>query len=153
MSVLVSHQGGRLVCTKGAPDVLMEQCSYVLWDGKVVPFTATLKQKVVAAGEQMAQQALRVLGFAYRDLRSTDRSETEEDVECQLIFVGLSGMIDPPRKEVKDAIGICRRAGIKTVMITGDHQLTAEAIAGQLGIMPRGGKAPRIPANNLRGSS
>ncbi|MBB3110476.1 Ca2+-transporting ATPase [Paenibacillus phyllosphaerae] len=141
MSVLVSHQGGRLVCTKGAPDVLMEQCNYVLWDGKVVPFTPTLKQKVSAAGEAMAQQALRVLGFAYRDLKSTDRSDSEGDVECQLIFIGLTGMIDPPRREVKDAITTCRRAGIKTVMITGDHQLTAEAIAGQLGIMPRGGKA------------
>ncbi|TYP72669.1 calcium-translocating P-type ATPase, SERCA-type [Paenibacillus methanolicus] len=140
MSVLVSHQGGRLVCTKGAPDVLMEQCSYVLWDGKVVPFTPTLKQKVNAASESMAQQALRVLGFAYRDLRQTDRHESEEDVECQLIFVGLTGMIDPPRKEVRDSIATCRRAGIKTVMITGDHQLTAEAIAGQLGIIPRGGQ-------------
>ncbi|MFB9330572.1 calcium-translocating P-type ATPase, SERCA-type [Paenibacillus aurantiacus] len=139
MSVLVTHQGGRLVCTKGAPDVLMEQCSYVLWDGKVVPFTPTLKQKVNAAGEAMAQQALRVLGFAYRDLRQTDRYESEDDVECQLIFVGLTGMIDPPRKEVRDSIATCRRAGIKTVMITGDHQLTAEAIAGQLGIIPRGG--------------
>ncbi|MFC5652125.1 calcium-translocating P-type ATPase, SERCA-type [Paenibacillus solisilvae] len=139
MSVLVSHQGGRLICTKGAPDMLMEQCNYILWDGKVVPFTASLKQKVTDAGETMAQSALRVLGFAYRDLRSFDATEAESDVECQLIFVGLSGMIDPPRREVKEAIASCRRAGIKTVMITGDHQLTAEAIAGQLGIMPRGG--------------
>ncbi|BBH19635.1 calcium-translocating P-type ATPase, SERCA-type [Paenibacillus baekrokdamisoli] len=139
MSVLVKHQGGKLICTKGAPDMLMDQCNYVLWDGKVVPFTATLKQKVIDAGETMAQSALRVLGFAYRDLRSYDATEVESDVECQLIFVGLTGMIDPPRREVKEAIASCRRAGIKTVMITGDHQLTAEAIAGQLGIMPRGG--------------
>ncbi|WP_219837738.1 calcium-translocating P-type ATPase, SERCA-type [Paenibacillus sp. R14(2021)] len=139
MSVLVHHQGGRLVCTKGAPDVLMSQCSYVLWDGKVVPFTATLKQKVSNAGEEMAASALRVLGFAYRELRPQDATEVEADVENQLIFVGLSGMIDPPRREVKEAIANCRRAGIKTIMITGDHQLTAEAIAGQLGIMPRGG--------------
>ncbi|MCQ6560360.1 calcium-translocating P-type ATPase, SERCA-type [Paenibacillus mendelii] len=139
MSVLVSHQGGQLICTKGAPDVLMQQCSYVLWDGKVVPFTGTLKKKVIEASESMAQSALRVLGFAYRDLRPHDHTETETDVECQLIFVGLAGMIDPPRKEVRDAIATCRRAGIKTVMITGDHQLTAEAIAGQLSIMPRGG--------------
>ncbi|GGD65106.1 calcium-translocating P-type ATPase, SERCA-type [Paenibacillus nasutitermitis] len=139
MSVLVSHQGGRLICTKGAPDMLMERCAYVLWDGKVVPFTSTLKQKVTDAGEAMAQSALRVLGFAYRDLRPHDATEVEGDVECQLVFVGLSGMIDPPRREVREAIATCRRAGIKTVMITGDHQLTAEAIAGQLGIMPRGG--------------
>ncbi|MBM7563519.1 calcium-translocating P-type ATPase, SERCA-type [Paenibacillus sacheonensis] len=141
MSVLVSHQGGRLVCTKGAPDVLMNQCAYILWDGKVVPFTATLKQKVGDAGEKLAAGALRVLGFAYRELRPHDASEVETDVEHSLIFVGLSGMIDPPRREVKEAIANCRRAGIKTVMITGDHQSTAEAIAGQLGIMPRGGIA------------
>ncbi|MDQ0059566.1 calcium-translocating P-type ATPase, SERCA-type [Paenibacillus harenae] len=141
MSVVVSHQGGRLVCTKGAPDLLMELCNYVLWDGKVVPFTQTLKRKCADAGEAMAQSALRVLGLAYRDLRTTDKCDSEQDVENQLVFVGLTGMIDPPRREVKDAIATCRRAGIKTVMITGDHQLTAEAIAGQLGIMPRGGIA------------
>ncbi|CAH1207213.1 Calcium-transporting ATPase [Paenibacillus plantiphilus] len=139
MSVLVSHQGGRLICTKGAPDMLMQQCSYILWDGKVVPFTATLKSKVAAAGEGMAQSALRVLGMAYRDLRPNDAFEHEAEVENQLVFVGLTGMIDPPRREAREAITTCRRAGIKTVMITGDHQLTAEAIAGQLGIMPRGG--------------
>lgn len=141
MSVLVSHQGGRVVYTKGASDVLMDHCSYVLWDGKVVPFTATLKKKCADAAEEMAQNALRVLGLAYRDIRSGEATETESDVECQLVFVGLTGMIDPPRREVRDAIATCRRAGIKTVMITGDHQLTAEAIANQLGIMPRGGVA------------
>ncbi|MUT66805.1 calcium-translocating P-type ATPase, SERCA-type [Paenibacillus sp. NEAU-GSW1] len=141
MSVIVSHQGGRLIYTKGASDVLMDHCSYVLWDGKVVPFTATLKRKCAEAAEEMAQSALRVLGLAYRDLRSGDACESESDAENQLIFVGLTGMIDPPRKEARDAIATCRRAGIKTVMITGDHQLTAEAIAGQLGIMPRGGIA------------
>ncbi|WP_336772591.1 calcium-translocating P-type ATPase, SERCA-type [Paenibacillus sp. MMO-58] len=141
MSVLVSHQGGKVVYTKGASDMLMDHCSYVLWDGKVVPFTATLKKKCANAAEEMAQNALRVLGLAYRDIRSGEATETESDVECQLVFVGLTGMIDPPRREVRDAIATCRRAGIKTVMITGDHQLTAEAIAHQLGIMPRGGVA------------
>ncbi len=141
MSVLVHHQGGRLLCTKGAPDLLLEQCSYILWDGKVVPLTASLRQKVAAGSEQMAADALRVLGMAYRDLRPHDACETEQETESQLTFVGLTGMIDPPRREVRDAIATCRRAGIKTVMITGDHQMTAEAIAGQLGIMPRGGRA------------
>jgi len=141
MSVLVSHQGGRIVCTKGAPDLLMEQCAYVLWDGNVVPFTPSLRQKAAEAAEKMAESALRVLGLAYRDLRPQDPTDSEADVEKQLIFVGLAGMIDPPRREVLGAIATCRQAGIKTVMITGDHRLTAEAIASQLGILPRGGRS------------
>ncbi|GFN31995.1 calcium-translocating P-type ATPase, SERCA-type [Paenibacillus xylaniclasticus] len=141
MSVIVAHQGGRLLCAKGAPDLLMEQCSYVLWDGKVMPFTGTLRRKVAEAAEALAGSALRVLGFAYRDLRPNDPCSNVQEAESQLIFAGLTGMIDPPRKEVREAIATCRRAGIKTVMITGDHQLTAEAIAHQLGIMPREGIA------------
>lgn len=140
MSVVVSHQGGRLVYTKGAPDVLIDRCNYILWDGKVVPFTATFKQRVQAANEQLAKQALRVLGLAYRDLKSNENTADEDRVESQLVFAGLTGMIDPPRREVRDAIVQCRRAGIKTVMITGDHQLTAEAIANQLGIIPKQGQ-------------
>ncbi|MEB3101249.1 calcium-translocating P-type ATPase, SERCA-type [Ferviditalea candida] len=136
MSVLVQHQGGQLICTKGAPDVLLQKCTYILWQDKVVPFTETLKQKVMGANEAMARNALRVLGLAYRELRSTDPQETEEEVERNLIFVGLTGMIDPPRAEVRDAIVTCKKAGIKTVMITGDHRTTAEAIAKQLGMIP-----------------
>ena len=139
MSVVVAHQGGLLVCAKGAPDVLMQKCSYVLWDDKVIPFTNTMKQKVVAANEGMARSALRVLGLAYREMKSTESISDESQVEANLVFVGLVGMIDPPRKEVREAIAKCRRAGIRTVMITGDHQTTAEAIAGQLGILPQGG--------------
>ncbi|MBU7319487.1 calcium-translocating P-type ATPase, SERCA-type [Paenibacillus oleatilyticus] len=141
MSVIVEHQGGRMVCTKGAPDVLLQQCAYVLWDDKIIPFTPTLKQKVMAANEGMAKNALRVLGLAYRDLKPTERSEEETAVESQLVFVGLTGMIDPPRKEAREAILKCRKAGIKTVMITGDHQTTAEAIARQIGILPQDGLA------------
>ncbi|CAG7622814.1 calcium-translocating P-type ATPase, SERCA-type [Paenibacillus allorhizosphaerae] len=141
MSVVVQHQGGRMVCTKGAPDVLLSQCAYVLWDDKVIPFTPTLKQKVLAANEGMAKNALRVLGLAYRDMKPSERCEQEDEVEAQLIFIGLTGMIDPPRREVREAIVKCKRAGIKTVMITGDHQTTAEAIARQLGILPADGLA------------
>ncbi|WP_163858008.1 calcium-translocating P-type ATPase, SERCA-type [Paenibacillus elgii] len=141
MSVIVEHQGGRMVCTKGAPDVLVQQCAYVLWDDKIIPFTPTLKQKVMAANEGMAKNALRVLGLAYRDLKLTERSEEETAVESQLVFVGLTGMIDPPRKEAREAILKCRKAGIRTVMITGDHQTTAEAIARQIGILPQDGLA------------
>ncbi|GIO10731.1 calcium-translocating P-type ATPase, SERCA-type [Cohnella xylanilytica] len=140
MSVLVSHQGGKLICTKGAPDLLVDRCAYVLWEGNVVPFTGTLKTKVLQANEAMAQDALRVLGFAYRDVRSHESCESEDQAENGLIFVGLAGMIDPPRREVFDAIVKCRQAGIKTVMITGDHRTTAEAIARELGILPKGGR-------------
>lgn len=140
MSVVVQHQGGRIVCVKGAPDLLLDQCSYILWEGNVVPLTGTLRQKMMAANEAMAKQALRVLALAYRDVKEHESCDTEEEAERGLTLIGLAGMIDPPRKEVKDAILTCRQAGIKTVMITGDHQLTAEAIAKQLGILPRSGK-------------
>lgn len=140
MSVLVQHQGGRLLYTKGAPDVIADKCAYILWDGKVIPFTSTLKQKVLAANVGMARSALRVLGLAYKELKTTERDDTAQGLESGLIFVGLTGMIDPPRKEVRDSITTCRRAGIKTVMITGDHQATAEAIAQQLGMLPSGGR-------------
>lgn len=140
MSVMMRHQGGRLIFTKGAPDVLIQECTYIMWEGKVVPFTGTLRQRVTAAGERMASSALRVLGMAYRDVKAEEHVDSEHKAESQLIFVGLAGMIDPPRKEVRDAIATCRRAGIKTVMITGDHSMTAEAIAHQLGILPRDGK-------------
>lgn len=138
MSVIVSHPGGRMICTKGAPDVLLNCCSYMLWEGGVVPCTPTLRQKVLEANEEMAGGALRVLGMAYREMRTGEVAGSEKEAECQLVFVGLAGMIDPPRREVHDAIQVTRRAGIKTVMITGDHGTTAEAIAHQLGILQRG---------------
>ncbi|MBP1999341.1 Ca2+-transporting ATPase [Paenibacillus shirakamiensis] len=141
MSVVVSHQGGRLSYVKGAPDVLLDRCSYMLWDGNIVPLTGTLRQKVAKANEDMARSALRVLGLAYRDVRPQDNVSSMDQMESQLVFVGLTGMIDPPRREAREAISICRRAGIKTVMITGDHGLTAEAIAQELGILVRGGKS------------
>ncbi|WP_409341082.1 calcium-translocating P-type ATPase, SERCA-type [Paenibacillus sp. MBLB4367] len=140
MSVVVEHQGGALLCTKGAPDMLLDRCNYILWDDKVIPFTNTLRQKVLAANDGMARSALRVLALAYRELKPAERaSEDGEALESNLVFVGLTGMIDPPRQEVRDAIVRCKKAGIRTVMITGDHQATAEAIARQLGMLPANG--------------
>ena len=141
MSVIVRHQGGRLVCAKGAPDVLVDRCSHVLWDGNVLPLTPTIRRKVLQAAEEMAGGALRVLGFAYRDLASDEHPAGDEEAETGLVFVGLAGMIDPPRREVAEAIRKCRLAGIRTVMITGDHRATAEAIARDLGILSRDGRA------------
>jgi len=141
MSVLVEHQGGQIVCVKGAPDVLLDHCSYILWEGNVVPLTGTLRQKMMAANDAMAKNALRVLALAYRDVKDGESVEEDRDAERGLTMIGLTGMIDPPREEVKDAIYKCKQAGIKTVMITGDHQATAEAIAKQLGILPTSGLA------------
>ncbi|GIP32943.1 calcium-translocating P-type ATPase, SERCA-type [Paenibacillus sp. J2TS4] len=139
MSVIINDSGSRCVYAKGAPDMLIDQCSYLLWDNKVVPFTNTMKQKVLAANEGMAKSALRVLGLAYRELKPSDSCSSDSQAERNLVFVGLAGMIDPPRKEVREAIHKCKKAGIRTVMITGDHQTTAEAIAKQLGMIPTTG--------------
>lgn len=140
MSVLVKERkGNQMIAVKGAPDVLLSRCTHILWNGNVTTLTPTLRKEIVENNQQMAEQALRVLGVAYRDVAAGERIVDEAQAESKLVFVGLSGMIDPPREEVKDAIRKCRVAGIRTVMITGDHQTTAEAIAKQLGILPKGG--------------
>lgn len=139
MSVVVEHQGGRLLCTKGAPDVLLNNCKYILWDGKLKWLDEKLRRQVEEANEAMAKSALRVIGFAYRELGANELKMSDESLEKGLVFVGLAGMMDPPRAEVKEAIYKCKQAGIRTVMITGDHQSTAEAIAEQLGMMPKDG--------------
>jgi len=137
MSVAIAHQGGRLLLTKGAPDVLLDLCTYALWEDKVIPLTPTIKAKIAAAAEQMAGEALRVIAAAYRELRDED-GVADETAETRLVFVGMAGMIDPPRPGVREAIARCRLAGIRTVMITGDHRATAVAIAGQLGMLSSG---------------
>ncbi|WP_128894979.1 calcium-translocating P-type ATPase, SERCA-type [Longirhabdus pacifica] len=139
MSVIVQHQGRQLVFAKGAPDVIVDQCTYAMWEGKMVPMTSELRAKIISANEAMARSALRVIGCAFRDVRKTEACTTAEQAEKGLVFAGLTGMIDPPRQEVKQSIQKCKRAGIKTVMITGDHQSTAEAIAKDIGLIPEGG--------------
>ncbi|MGZ4134099.1 MAG: calcium-translocating P-type ATPase, SERCA-type [Tumebacillaceae bacterium] len=139
MSVLTKDQKGDLyMLTKGAPDVLLDRCGYILIEGKVTPITGSLRKAVMAANHEMGSGALRCLAVAYRPMRDAHLFKGS-DPEHDLVFVGLMGMIDPPRDEVFDAIARCRKAGIKTIMITGDHQVTAEAIARQLGILPHGG--------------
>jgi len=139
MSVLIGDQKGELfMLTKGAPDMLLDRCGYLLLDGKVTPLTTSLRKNILQANAAMGSEALRCLALAYRPLRD-QRQFKDSDPERDLVFVGLTGMIDPPRAEVYDAIARCKKAGIKTVMITGDHQVTAEAIARQLGILPPGG--------------
>ena len=125
---------GKLVAyVKGAPEMVLERSTHVLKDGKVKKFTAEEKKEILAINERMANAALRVLGTAYKDLPADAAKKfDDEDYESNLVFLGLSGMIDPPRDEAKEANDRCREAGIKTVMITGDHKLTAVAIAKEL---------------------
>jgi Ca2+-transporting ATPase len=140
MSVVVEERyGKRMLVAKGAPDVLLARCTHILWKGNPVQLTPTMRRQIILANESLAKQALRVLAVAYRDLRAGEMPGSDQTAERGLVLVGLAGMIDPPRPEVKLAIRRCRQAGIKTVMITGDHQTTAEAIAEQLGILPSGG--------------
>ncbi len=131
--------GGKLrVMVKGAPDVLLSRCTHIL-DGAPVALTDAISKQVLEANAEMAGRALRVLAAAYKDIDALPQGElTTENLECGLTFVGLVGMIDPPRLEVKDAVAECYGAGIRPVMITGDHKLTAVAIAKELDIFREG---------------
>ncbi len=140
MATIHNVAGEKHVCyVKGAPELVLERCSKILIDGKEIKLDAEKRKEVLEANEKMAQKALRVLGVAHRHMKPTNIEElSEDDVEKELTFVGLVGMIDPPRAEVKDAVKKCDDAGIKTVMITGDHKITAEAVAKELGILKEG---------------
>ncbi|KMT21390.1 calcium-translocating P-type ATPase, SERCA-type [Clostridium cylindrosporum] len=129
MSVLCEENGNKRMFSKGATERVLSRCTYALVNGEVVKINSTFREKVIEASNKMAEEALRVLALAYKDADSI--------VEDNLIFLGLAGMIDPPREEVKDAILECRLAGITPVMITGDHKLTAQAIADKLGMIEK----------------
>jgi Ca2+-transporting ATPase len=120
--------------SKGAPDVLLGRCNHIVVKGIVRPLTDADKQAVKAANQEMASQALRVLAVTYRDFDQIPDLSRPDEVEQDLVFIGLVGMIDPPRSEAKAAIQICQDAGIRTIMITGDDPATAFAIAKNLGI-------------------
>ncbi len=121
--------------TKGAPDVILDRCTHALKDGKVLPMTAEMKAEILQANKEMADNALRVLACAERSWQTFPETQDSENVERDMCFVGLCGMIDPVRPEVKVAIEQCREAGIRPIMITGDHVDTAVAIAKELGIL------------------
>ncbi|WP_304401451.1 cation-translocating P-type ATPase, partial [Lactobacillus hominis] len=123
------------VAVKGAPDELLKRVTSVEINGQVSPITDEQKQDILAANKDMAQNALRVLGLAYKYVNKPYDDPTTDNVEQDLIFAGLVGMIDPERPEAKAAVAEAKRAGIRTVMITGDHQITAAAIASRLGIL------------------
>ena len=135
MSTVHQTVDGIVQYTKGAPDELLKRCTHALINGEVVPFTEEVKAAILADNKRMADQALRVLAVAYRNYDSAPADYAPEALENNLIFIGLTGMIDPARPEVKAAIEECRSAGITPIMITGDHKDTAVAIAIQLGII------------------
>lgn len=134
MSVVSKHGNQYSVFTKGAPDKIINQCSQIYTKNGIRPLNQQMAAAVLRANEQMADQALRVLAVAYKSAVKRPGDADENALERDLVFVGLIGMIDPPREEVKSAIELCRSAGIKTVMITGDHPNTALAIAKELNI-------------------
>ena len=132
--------------TKGAPDVILELCTHILKNGKVVPLSVWDRQRIRRQYEAMSSSALRVLAFARRtDLPAMERAAlsrlTESDIERSLTFLGLMGMMDPPRPEAVRALALARRAGIRTIMVTGDHANTALAVARELGLIREKGRA------------
>ncbi len=135
MSVVYDLQGGKICYCKGAPDVILNKCNRVWFNGAVIVLSKDIKEQILRANDKMASGALRVLGLAYRELPADLKDYRENEIEEELIFVGLAGMIDPPRSSAKKAVAVCRTAGIKTVMITGDHKKTAEAVAAELGVL------------------
>ena len=127
MSTAHKYKNKKNLFSKGATDVLLKKCSRIYREGKIKKLSNRERQKIKQMNEKMASQGLRVLAFAYKPLRKKVH-------EKNLVFVGLQGMMDPPRKEVKKALESCKQAGIRTIMITGDHKLTASSIANELGL-------------------
>ena len=127
------------VAVKGAPDIILDLCSYYQkMDNSHAPLTKEVREQILEANRQMAKDALRVIAVAFRLSEELPGEVTSENVEKELIFVGLQGMIDPPRQEISDSLNKARGAGIRTVMITGDYPETAQAIARQIGLIQNG---------------
>ncbi len=127
MTTIHGHHGENISYVKGATEVVLKLCNFIYLNGEVKKLTAGMKEEIIEANRQFAEGALRVLGFAYKTIM-------DSNPEKNLIFVGLQGMIDPPREEVKIAIEKCKKAGIRVIMITGDHEITARAIAKEIGL-------------------
>ena len=136
MTVVVREEGGHTAYTKGAPEVVLDRCDSVLVDGEVRELTDETRERIRERVESFAGDALRVLGFARRE--GVDPEADEDALETGLTFLGLQGMIDPPRPEVEGAVADCRRAGIRVVMVTGDNLETAKAIGREIGFDPEG---------------
>ncbi len=141
MSTVHKTENGYVQYTKGAPDEVLKNCTHMFKEGGVRIMTESDRLEILRRNKEMADQALRVLLAAYREYDEIPADISPEGLEHDLIYIGMTGMIDPVRPEVKDAIGLCRTAGIRPVMITGDHRDTAVAIAKELGILGEGQQA------------
>jgi len=133
MTTVHAAKNKAIVFSKGAVEILLEKSSFIFINGKIIPLTKEKKDKVLKENNLMASNALRVLGFAFKELKEYNNSITDKELESDLIFIGLQGMLDKPREGVLIALNECRNAGIKVIMITGDNKLTAEAIGHELG--------------------
>lgn len=134
MSTVHKENDKIIMYTKGAPDIVLSRSKYIFEAGKVVPITDQHKSKIMENNNKMAQSALRVLAVSYKELTNYNHDNLLDE-EQDLVFIGLTGMIDPPREEAKKSVEVCKRAGIRAIMITGDHKTTASAIGKQLGII------------------
>lgn len=128
-------EGGCIQYTKGAPDEVLKRCTKIFYNGSVQELSKEHRDRILSENKEMADKALRVLAAAYREWETEPASYAAEELEQELCFIGLTGMIDPVRPEVKAAIEECRNAGIRAIMITGDHKDTAVAIAKELGLL------------------
>ena len=128
MTTIHKHHGEKLSYVKGAPEVVVKLCSYIYIDGKIRKITEEEKEEILEVNHKFADDAMRVLGFAYKNIIK------DPNPEKNLVFVGLQAMIDPPRPEVREAIEKCKKAGIRVIMITGDHEITAKAVAREIGL-------------------
>ncbi len=150
MSTVHELTDGRyLVALKGAPDMLLDRTTQISMKGEIRPITSNDKTTIMATSTQMAKQALRILGMAYKFVDTIPEEVTSETIEEDLIFAGLVGMIDPERPEAAEAVREAKAAGIRPIVITGDHQDTAEAIAGRLGIIEPGDDAAILTGAQL----
>ena len=135
MTTINNQDGKYIVYTKGGVDELLKKCNYYLLNGEIKQDLENYSITIRKHNEEMAKEALRVLACGYKEIDHEPTKEEIEAIESDLIFIGMVGMIDPPREEAKKAVEKCKTAGIKTVMITGDHKITATAIAKKLGIL------------------
>lgn len=155
MTTIHKIKTGYRIVTKGAPDVILKRCSNYYSNSNIYTLNRSNISSIELNNEKMANEALRVIAVSFKDVDSLPRNIDSNSIEKDLTFVGLIGMIDPPREGVFEAVLTCKRAGIKTVMITGDHILTAKAIASNLGILGKndlaitGEELDKIPQNKL----